>query len=353
MKIVAIADRSKRVLEETSQLPGMADATAYDDYHELLQHDLDAVSIVAPIPFHEEMTQAAIARGLYVLLEKPPVPEIFQLEELISQDSKKKVMVAFQHPYYAHLRALKADLLSGRWGAIRRISTWGAWPRETAYYRRAGWAGRWHWNGRLVMDGPATNAMSHYLNFLFFITGECMESSATPLSLESEVYRARPELESYDAAFVRGMLHTGVPFFYGVTHASREVQRVETTIHTDRHILRLSDDLLSLSIDHEEAVSFPDGRQLMFNAFLQFANGDGGANATPLAASRSYVGATSEMFRASGGIHQISSDYVDVPAEGAQDGVFHIQEVNRYLRECSFRHALPRELGAPWAVKHE
>ena len=55
----------------------------YQDYLEMLDREdnLAAVTIAAPIPFHDRMVKACLAPGVFVYLEKPPVPLLSQLDE--------------------------------------------------------------------------------------------------------------------------------------------------------------------------------------------------------------------------------------------------------------------------------
>jgi predicted dehydrogenase len=68
--VVAICSRRQERGEEAARHFGVA--RVFTDYAELLrQPDLDAVSIVTPVPLHHEMALQALAAGKHVVCEKP------------------------------------------------------------------------------------------------------------------------------------------------------------------------------------------------------------------------------------------------------------------------------------------
>lgn len=57
-------------------------------------------------------------------------------------------------------QALKARLLAGEFGRLKQSAMLGSWPRSSAYYGRAEWAGRLMLGGERVLDSPIGNAMA-------------------------------------------------------------------------------------------------------------------------------------------------------------------------------------------------
>jgi predicted dehydrogenase len=219
----AVADPSMSVVsaKQPFEMRGVA---TYSDYRCLLSSgDIDLVVISTPIPLHEEMARAAIAAGLQVYLEKPPVPTIQQLRELIALDHDMRVAVGFQMIHNPALLALKRAMLEGRLGTIQSIRAGACWPRDTRYYTRSSWAGRMVLgDGTPVFDGPATNALAHLMHNLLFLGADSEEGFAMPESVEGGFFRARP-IESYDAALITGMLPRQVKFSMAVAHCCREI----------------------------------------------------------------------------------------------------------------------------------
>jgi predicted dehydrogenase len=255
VQITALADPSPAILKALGEIPALDGARRFLDYRELLAAgNLDAVVISAPISHHEEITLAALERDLYILLEKPPVPLLSQLERLSQADVHGRVMVGFQHVYSNLVQNLKQDLVRGRIGQLQSVAAHGLWPRSTSYYERSFWAGQLAWRGRPVLDGPCTNGMAHFVNLALYLAGEHQGTFASPGQLAGELYRARPELATYDTGCLSGNFDNGVRCFFGFSHASDQHMLVQLRLTgTDGSVL-LTDDCETLRYDDGEIV---------------------------------------------------------------------------------------------------
>src|SRR5438105_10522227 len=91
----------------------------------------DAVMVPTGIDTHFLYTSEALKRGFHVLLEKPPVPTIQELDELsdLQKKSGKSIAVGFQFLYIESAQKPKQLLTSGALGKIRRVRGVAAWPR--------------------------------------------------------------------------------------------------------------------------------------------------------------------------------------------------------------------------------
>lgn len=176
----------------------------YLDYHEMLarEQDLDAIVICTPIPLHEEMLAATLkASRARILLEKPALPTIQQLDGVIGLEGAERVRVGFQMVSQPHLLAARELVASGRLGKLRRITVSAGWPRPAPYYSRASWAGKMMLGQRPVFDGPATNGLSHLLNNVCFLLSRPGTLLPEPVRVRARLARAR-RIESYDTFFM-------------------------------------------------------------------------------------------------------------------------------------------------------
>jgi len=352
VQITALADPSPAILQALGEIPALATARPFLGYRELLaEGNLDAVVISAPIPLHEEITLAALERDLYVLLEKPPVPLLSQLERLIQADEHERVMVAFQHVYSDLTQNLKHELVDGRIGRIQSIAAHGLWPRPTAYYTRSVWAGQLTWRGRPVVDGPCTNGMAHFINLALYLAGSQPETFAMPVKLAGELYRARPGLPTYDTGCLSGHLEDGVRFFFGFSHASEQHVPVQARIVGSQGALILTDDCESLRYDDGEVLFGDSGRNELRQAFVAFARGDAVQNKTPLRSTYYYLLATNAMLLSSGGIHPIAESYLRAVKPETEDGIYSVNHLASYLAQSARALAPLRDVLVPWAQK--
>lgn len=254
LRLVAVADPFLNTAALADIRPELtaSGVECHADYRSLFaaQPKLDLVVIVAPIPEHEKMLEAALKSGARVYLEKPPVPTIQQWSRLVELDADDRVAVGFQLLAMNHLRTLRQWMGSGKLGRIRNISFGGLWPRGTTYFRRAGWAGRLRLHGEPVFDGPATNALSHIINNVMFLAaaGEA-ETCAIPAKVGGEFYRARADIESYDLACLHGEFPNGITFVGVLGHCAAERLPYEIRVQGDLGSAWLGDDGTRLGSD--------------------------------------------------------------------------------------------------------
>lgn len=213
----------------------------YDSLRQLLAAErsrLDLVCIPTGIPLHRPMTVAALEAGCNVLVEKPAAGCIQDVDAMIrARDvAGRQAFVGFQHIYRQSTWDLKAALLSGRYGAVRRVRGFGCWPRPPAYYERNGWAGELAAGDTWVLDGPHNNALAHSVNFLCFLAGDSLESPGVPASIQAELYRAKP-IRTADTVCLRARTHHGVEVFFAVSHSTEENLDPGFAVDTDEAVI--------------------------------------------------------------------------------------------------------------------
>ncbi len=208
VRIRAVADPFRSQMPEAEAELKAAGVRWYEDYRELLacEKGLGVVCISTPIALHYEMVRDALrATDAWVLVEKPAVPAIQQLRELIALDSNERVRVGFQSVHSRFVQTLKGWITCGALGRVRRVITSSAWPRDDAYYQRAPWAGRMMLGGRLVFDGPMTNALAHSLHNALYLTAPGERVFGEPSSVSAVFGRAR-EMEGHDFVWLRAQV---------------------------------------------------------------------------------------------------------------------------------------------------
>jgi predicted dehydrogenase len=182
----------------------------------------DLIVVATPIQYHASQTCAALQRGLPVLCEKPAAASLSEVRQMMAARdcAGRLAAIGYQWSFSTAMRRLKRDIAEGRFGRPWRLSAWVAWPRDSAYYGRNGWAGRIRDDaGRLVNDSPVNNATAHYLHNMFFVLGlEGLGSAAAPFTLAADLYRANT-IENFDTACLRLTLADGAEILFFTSHA--------------------------------------------------------------------------------------------------------------------------------------
>lgn len=160
-------------------------STPYADLAELLSaEDPDLVSVATPPGSHAELAIAILAAGKSVLLEKPPVLSLAELDAVAEaeQSSEGSVYVVFQHRHGSGaVRA--ADLLKrGALGTPQVAVCETLWFRPRSYFD-PDWRGTWVGEG----GGPTLGHGIHQIDLLLHLLGPWRTINATAVRLDRPV----------------------------------------------------------------------------------------------------------------------------------------------------------------------
>jgi predicted dehydrogenase len=160
---------------------------------ELLDSGLvDMVLIATPHYFHPPIAEAAFARGVHVLSEKPIAVSVSAADRMIraARASGKKFGVMFQMRTAARNRAAKRLIDEGRLGEIYRVSLTMGWYRTQAYYDSGTWRATWAGEG----GGVLINQAPHLLDLFSWLVG-------LPNRITGQVRTRLHDIEVEDEAF--------------------------------------------------------------------------------------------------------------------------------------------------------
>lgn len=206
-------------------------------------HRADLATIASPIQFHCVQACAALAAGSAVLCEKPVGARLEEADRMEAAERASALFLAigYQWSYSRAIQALKADVLNGRLGAPKRLKTSVLWPRGSHYFGRNNWAGRVKDSaGRWVLDSPVNNACAHYLHNMLYVLGDRVDSSARPVDVTAELYRAYP-VETFDTCAMRVRTEGGAEVLFLTSHATRHQTNPEFVFEFERGTVRYSE----------------------------------------------------------------------------------------------------------------
>jgi predicted dehydrogenase len=173
------------------------------DFGALLDSTGAAIAVICtPIPTHTDLALTAAAKGVHLLLEKPPAPSYAEFRRMADGVAAAGVVcqVGFQSLGSHAVPAIRALVAQGAIGRVDGVGGAGAWARAEEYYRRAPWAGRRRLNGVDVVDGALTNPLAHAVATALALAGATRAEDVT--DIETELLRAN-DIESDDTSCVR------------------------------------------------------------------------------------------------------------------------------------------------------
>ncbi|MEU7563002.1 Gfo/Idh/MocA family protein [Streptomyces eurythermus] len=188
--------------------------------------------ICTPIPTHTELALTAAARGVHLLLEKPPAPSYAAFRRMADGVAQARVacQIGFQSLGSHAVPAIRRLIAEGAIGAVKGVGAAGAWARDEAYYRRAPWAGRRRLDGADVVDGVLTNPLAHAVATSLALLGTTRAEDVT--GIETELLRANA-IESDDTSCVRVHTPRG-PVTVAATLCAEHPGEPYVLVHGDR-----------------------------------------------------------------------------------------------------------------------
>ncbi|MEU8300796.1 Gfo/Idh/MocA family oxidoreductase [Micromonospora sp. NPDC048909] len=350
LRLAALVD--PRPVEQDPQAPVPPETVVLTDHREMLAAVRpDVVIVCSPPHTHLPVALDALAAGADLLLEKPPVLCAAEHDELTGAlaATGRVCQVGFQALGSAALGELTAAVTAGRLGRITGIATVAAWHRPDAYYARSPWAGRRTLDGRPVLDGALANPLAHAVMQCLAVAEAVVGAPVQPTGVEVERYRVRP-IEVDDTAVLRIRPRHGPPILAAVTLAGEELVPGEVVVTgtAGRAILEYPTDRLRLPGDAAPRV-VPGRRGLLENLLAHRADPDGVALIAPLARTAPFT-AVLDALRDAPLPRLLGGDLVASVGAGPSR-VLRIHGVNEVLRRAAERHALPSELGVPWAAR--
>ena len=317
-------------------------------------HEADLAVIVSPIQFHVPQSCTALEHGSHVLCDKPLGATVQEAARLISTRDRadRFVMIGYQWSYSTAIQALKADILAGLFGPPVRFSTLCCWPRHLAYYQRNPWAGRLRDpdTGQWVLDGPANNAMAHFLHNLLYLGGPHVDRSATPRTVQAEAYRAYP-IESCDTAACRIVADSGLEVLVYASHVTETPIEPRFRLEFESAVVtfdpRQGGIIARSATGTEKRYGAPDDSPQFKKLFDAI---DAVHLPAPVVCGPEAAGAQTLALN---GMHESVGDLPSFPDSMlvADDGAarIYVPGLADTLSRCYERHGLPAESGAGWA----
>jgi predicted dehydrogenase len=173
-KIVAIGDIYVEKADSQIKKYGLA-AKAVKDYKELLDDDIDLISICTPPYTHAALTVEFLEANKHVIVEKPMASSLEECDLMneAAERTGKVLSVVAQNRFTSPMMKLKSVIDSGVIGKIVHVQVDSLWWRGHCYYD-LWWRGTWEKEG----GGPTLNHAVHHIDTLLWMKGRPKEVQA-------------------------------------------------------------------------------------------------------------------------------------------------------------------------------
>ena len=360
VNFIAAVIHQNQVLPENLERIKALNVEIFEDYPSMfakLAGKIDICCIPTGIALHRPMTEAALAAGANVFVEKPVAPTLADAEamEEAARKAGKFVAVGYQTIYQPETRRIKELLLSGKLGKALRLKCYALWPRKNAYYGRNGWAGAlFSPTGAPILDSPFTNAVAHYLNLLLFYAGNTFEGTADVKSVEAGMFRVNP-ITSCDTADIRVMTNDGKEILFYASHAIPATEGPISCIECEKGIIHYTQketvitDLDGNEIERFDSAAGVDVRLNVWEGIRnRIADPDGFICTVKLASKAVLV---SNAVFDSAPIVDLPASLVDVTVDEEGNTLRIIRPMEELIKRCYKENRLITKADFPYAVE--
>lgn len=174
-QIVAMVDMYTEKAQKQINEYGLKGARAFTDYHELLDQNIDLVSVCTPPYTHAPITCDFLHASTHVLVEKPMASSLQEADMMLeaAQKSGKLLSVVAQNRFTTPMMKLKDVLDSKLMGPIVHVQVDSFWWRGHNYYD-LWWRGTWEKEG----GGCTLNHAVHHIDAMLWMMGPPVELQA-------------------------------------------------------------------------------------------------------------------------------------------------------------------------------
>lgn len=163
--VVAISDPNETKLSFVAEKCGIL--KRFINWENIIDEQLDIVSICSPNVFHAQQSIAALKSGKHVICEKPVAMNIEEATSIIetAKQTNNKFMVAFCHRFAHHSQFIKKMIENNQMGEI--------YFAKASCLRRRGipGLGTWFTTKKLAGGGPLIDIGVHILDLAVYLMG--------------------------------------------------------------------------------------------------------------------------------------------------------------------------------------
>ncbi|MBC9726904.1 Gfo/Idh/MocA family protein [Streptomyces sp. TRM68367] len=347
VRLVGICELTPLTEEE---LKGLGRPEQSADFGALLESTGARIAVICtPIPTHTDLALTAAAKGVHILLEKPPAPSYAEFRRMADGVAAAGVacQIGFQSLGSHALPAIRELVAQGAIGELVGLGGAGAWVRDEDYFRRAPWAGKRRLNGVDVIDGALTNPLAHAVATALALGGTSRAEDVA--AIETELLRANA-IESDDTSCVRITTVPGHPVTVAATLCAERADEPYVLLHgsSGRITLWYKQDRVLLQRAGHGPEEYEYGRTDLLENLVAHLTTGAGLLVTP-DATGAFMKVVEAIRRAPDPAPLPAGTWHRIPAENRRV----VHGIDGLVAAAADTLSLYAELGAPWALPAE
>lgn len=230
---------------------------AFDSVEQMLESDVDAVSVCVANRFHAAISIQALYAGKHVLCEKPMATTEADCEAMVAaaKASGKYLMIGLnQRLAKAHVKA-KQILDSGELGEVLTFETHFSHPGPEGW---TGSANSWFFDKKTAQFGVMADLGVHKTDLLYYLTGKKIVRTAAALTTVDKRYPDGKLVDVDDNAIALYTLETGAVGTMQVSWTNYGTEDNSTKLYCQNGVLRMYDDpVYSLIVEKKDGTVTP------------------------------------------------------------------------------------------------
>ena len=222
VRVIAIAD------EDLFKMEGLDSLKTYTQWQDILEEELDIISVVTPPHKHSSIAIACLKAGHNVLIEKPLAIEVSEAQEIIAvrNDTKGVAGIDFMMRFNPLLITLKRFMQQGVFGQLRRVVVENYAQDSTLPQSH------WFWN-RSYSGGILIEHGVHFIDLIHFLCDN------QPVEISGLKHNRNPQQEDrimanilYDDGVIATHYHAfSRPGFFETTHIKLAFDLADLELH--------------------------------------------------------------------------------------------------------------------------
>jgi predicted dehydrogenase len=315
-----------------------------------------AIFVPTPIHTHKALAIKCMDAGFDVLLEKPPVATIQDLNYLDDYATKsgRKVAVLFQSLFTKIIKELKDRIVSGEFGKVLKVKGIAGWPRMDDYYSRSSWAGKLKAGDQWVLDGTINNPLAHMLSNELYLASMKPGKMEMPVEVTAELYHAH-DIESEDTSSLRIITESGVEVTFNASLCSENnLDPLNMIVCENASIeyINFNEARITYNDGKTESIVDDTEQRVYMLEMLHKSLSTGEPFACSLDTCKPFTTCVNAAFESVGEINAINSKYVNRREQGDTIKTV-IKDIDKALKVAYDGGKLFSELGLEWAKKSE